>query len=413
VTVEEPSRPHSPTRPFASAESLPLTGVKVVDLSRFLAGPYSATLLGDLGADVIKVEALDRDDPAAHTAPMIGTDSVYYLATVRNKRSIGLDLKSAEGYALLARLCEDADVVVENYRADVPAKLDLEYEDFKRMNPRVVLCSIRSFPRESSIADAPAYDSAVQAYTGLMSVTGTEEGGVARMGVAVADLGAGLFSAVGTLAAVIDARARGVGRHVEVALSDTGIALMALQLSTYMNTDTVIARSGTEHPAMAPLRVFSTTTGDILVMAAKDEEFTRMCQAIGLTDALSDRRFATNALRVQNRTALHALMERILHTGSAEEWLAKLGDARVACTPVRHVDDIAKDDDFERTMLVEHEHPRLGTVKLVRNPITLDGASPPFRTLAPSWAQDSAEILAGLGLNQQDIESLRQRRIIA
>jgi crotonobetainyl-CoA:carnitine CoA-transferase CaiB-like acyl-CoA transferase len=399
-------------RPFADADTLPLKGVKVIDLSRFLAGPYSATMLGDLGADVIKVEALDRDDPAAHTAPMVGKDSMYYLSTVRNKRSIGLDLKSVEGYRILEQLCADADVVVENYRADVPAKLGLEYEDFKRMNPRIVLCSIRSFPRESSIADAPAYDSAVQAYTGLMSVTGAADGGVARMGVAVADLGAGLFSAVGTLAAVIDARSRGVGRHVEVALSDTGIALMALQLVTYMNTDTVIARSGTEHPAMAPLRVFGTKTGQILVMAAKDEEFSRLCQAIGLEDALSDPRFATNALRVENRTALHELMKQVLARRTAREWIEVLGAARIACTPVRHVDDIAADDDFDRTMLAEHEHPRLGKIKLVRNPITLDGASPPFRTLAPAWAQDSAAVLAELGLDDAEIEHLRQRRIV-
>ena len=401
------------TRQFVQPDALPLRGMRVIDLSRFLAGPYAATILGDLGADVIKVEALDRDDPAAHTAPMVGKDSMYYLSTVRNKRSLGLDLKSPAGYRILERLCAEADVVVENYRSDVPAKLKLEYEDFKRMNPRIVLCSIRSFPRESSVADAPAYDSAIQAYTGLMSVTGVQGGGVARMGVAVADLGTGLFSAIGALAAAMHARASGTGRHVEVALSDTGIALMALQLVTFMNTDTVISRSGTEHPAMAPLRVFETATSDILVMAAKDEEFARLCHAIGLQEALTDPRFATNALRVQNRGVLHSLMEGILRTRPAEDWIRVLASARIACTPVRDVNDIANDEDFERTMLAEHEHPRLGRVKLVRNPITLDTASPPFRTLAPGWAENSAEILADLGIDAAEIERLRHDKVVA
>jgi crotonobetainyl-CoA:carnitine CoA-transferase CaiB-like acyl-CoA transferase len=400
-------------RTFADASSLPLRGVKVVDLSRFLAGPYAATLLGDLGADVIKVEALDRDDPAAHTAPMVEKDSLYYLSTVRNKRSIGLNLRSPEGYRLLERLCRDADVVVENYRHDVPARLGLEYENFRRMNERIVLCSIRSFSRESSIADAPAYDAAVQAYTGLMSVTGPADGEVARMGIAVADLGAGLFSAVGTLAAVMAARESGHGRHIEIALADTGIALMALQMVTYMNTGEVISRSGTEHPAMAPLRVFATATSDILVMAAKNEEFERLCGTLGMESALADPRFATNALRVEHRADLHALMADVLRRKPADHWMSVLGAARIACTQVRSVETIAADDDFERTMQSIHRHPRIGHLKLVRNPLTIDGESLPFRILAPAWAQDTDDVLGELGLGADELESLRDQGIIA
>jgi crotonobetainyl-CoA:carnitine CoA-transferase CaiB-like acyl-CoA transferase len=412
VSPSAPDAASRPTRPFAAQDELPLRGVTVLDLSRYLAGPYAATILGDLGADVIKVEALDRDDPAMHTAPMVGNDSLYYLSTVRNKRSIALNLKSREGYELLRRLCAQADIVVENYRRDVPASLGLEFEDFKAMNQAIVLCSVRSFPKESSVADSPAYDSAVQAYTGLMSVTGQADGPVARMGVAVADLGTGLYSCIGILAALHKAKTTGVGTHVELALSDTGIALMALQLATYLNTGQVIHRSGTEHPSMAPLRVFRTATKDILLMAAKNEEFERLATVLGVPELLQDDRFLTNSDRVKHQGELHALIEVPVAKRAAEEWLPIFERHRVACTLVRSVDDIAADDDFARTMLSRHEHPGLGELRLVRNPLTLDGGSPPLRSTAPYWGEQTQEILEEIGIPADEVARLRAQGVV-
>lgn len=401
------------TRAFADENDLPLAGVRVVDLSRFLAGPYAATLLGDLGADVIKVEALDRDDPAVHTAPMVGPDSMYYLSTVRNKRSIRLDLRSEEGYAVLERLCADADIVIENYRRDVPGRLGLEYDDFRRMNERIVVCSVRSFAKDSVVGDNPAYDSLVQAYTGIMSVTGAADGPVARAGLAVADLGTGIYTSTAVLAALHKAQRTGTGGHLEIALTDAGISLMSMQLVSYLNTGTEMTRSGTEHPSMAPQRVFDTATTPIFLMAAKNEEFARLCEAIDRTDLLDDERFATNAGRVGHRDAIHAEVQAALLTRPADEWLPAFSAARLACAPVRTVADVADDPDFRATMYDAHEHPRLGEVGLVRNPITWQGGSLPFRTLAPAWGEDTDAVLAEVGYDAEEIALLHKRGAVS
>jgi crotonobetainyl-CoA:carnitine CoA-transferase CaiB-like acyl-CoA transferase len=399
-------------RPFAAPEDLPLAGVRVVDMSRFLAGPYAATLLGDLGADVIKVEALDRDDPAAHTAPMSGEDSMYYLSTVRNKRSIRVDLRSPEGHDVLRRLCADADIVIENYRRDVPAKLGLTYDDFRAMNKRIVVCSVRSFAKDSVVGDNPAYDSLVQAYSGIMSVTGEADGEVARAGVAVADLGTGIYASTAVLAALHRAQRTGTGGHLEIALTDAGISLMSMQVVSYLNTGTALSRSGTEHPSMAPQRVFETATTPVFLMAAKDEEFAKLCRVIDRLELLTDERFRTNADRVRNRTVLHATIQTTLAQRPADEWLGRFSAALVAAAPVRTVAEVADDPDFRATMMSTHEHPRLGSVDLVRNPITWQDGSLPFRTLAPDWGGDTDDLLTELGYDGQAIAELHANDVV-
>jgi crotonobetainyl-CoA:carnitine CoA-transferase CaiB-like acyl-CoA transferase len=398
-------------RPFVRPEALPLRGVRVLDMSRYLAAPFAGSIMGDLGADVIKIEAVDRDDPGSHTAPMMDSASIYYLATVRNKRSIGLDLKRSEGYEVFRRLCENADVIIENYRRDVPDALRLDYASVSSIKKDIVLCSVRSYSAESSMRDQPAYDSAVQAYTGLMSVTGQEGGEVARAGVAVADLSTGLYATIGILACLQKARNTGEGSHIEIALADTGLAYMTLQISTFLNTGMIIERSGTEHPAMAPLRVFRTATSDLLVMASKDEEYARMCAAIGKPELADDPRYATNALRVINRAALHADIASLLTAKPAEEWIMIFDGARVPCTRVRTVADIAADPDFRATMMSSHTHNAVGDVKLVRNPLTIDGGSLPFITMAPGWAEHTDDVLAELGFAGEQIADMHAKGI--
>lgn len=413
MTAPEELTPESaPVRPFLSPDQLPLRGITVLDMSRYLAAPFSASILGDLGAEVIKIEALDRDDPGAHAAPLMDGASVYYLATVRNKRAIGLDLKKREGYEIFRKLCLKADVIVENYRRDVPPSLHLDYPSVSAIKKDIILCSVRSFSAESSMKDRPAYDAAVQAYTGLMSVTGQEDGEVARAGVAVADLSTGLYATIGILAALQKAKATGEGTHIEIALADTGLAYMTLQLSTFLNTGQLIRRSGTEHPAMAPLRVFHTATADLLVMASKDEEYQRLCEAIGRPELFGDPRYQTNALRVQNHAELHAVIAGALAEKTAEQWQEIFDNARVPCTRVRDAQDITADPDFRATMMSEHLHKSLGEVKLVRNPLTLDGGSLPFRTMAPGWAEQTDEILAELGFSPDEIVRLRDDRVV-
>ena len=411
ATPETPASGTGTVRPFLDPEERPLRGVTVLDMSRYLAAPFAASILGDLGAEVIKIEAIDRDDPGSHAAPLMDGTSIYYLSTVRNKRAIGLNLKDPEGYEIFRRLCQKADVIVENYRRDVPESLRLDYASVSAIKSDIIVCSVRSYSAESSMKDRPAYDSAVQAYTGLMSVTGQADGEVARAGVAVADLSTGLYAAIGVLAALQKVKTSGKGTHIEIALADTGFAYMALQLSTFMNTGQVITRSGTEHPAMAPLRVFHTATADLLVMASKDEEYARLCEAIGLPDLYHDPRFATNALRVINCAELHGRMATVLGEKTAEDWLRIFDDARVPCTRVRTTADIAADPDFRATMMSTHLHKSLGEIGLVRNPLMLDGGSLPFLTMAPGWAEQTDEVLADLGFGPEEISDLRTRGI--
>jgi crotonobetainyl-CoA:carnitine CoA-transferase CaiB-like acyl-CoA transferase len=390
------------------ADTLPLSGTTVLDMSRFLAGPFSATLLGDLGADVIRIEAPDRDDPQYHTAPVKDGVSLYNLATSRNKRAIRIDLRKEEGYAVFAKLLERADAVVENYRRDVPERLRVDYDSLRRLKPSIVVCSVRSFAKESSLKDRPAYDAAVQAYTGLMSVTGSAEGGAARAGVAVADFSTGLYAALGVVAGLYRAAATGRGEHYEIALADTGLACMAFQLVTYMNTGEVITRSGTEHPATAPLRVFETATSPMLVMAAKDEEFVRLCRVLGRPEWIELAEYRSNAERARHRQRLHADIQAIMAGKPAAEWLDVLESARVPCTLVRSVDQIAADPDVCSTMVTNSRHAVLGEVRLVRNPLTLSGQALPITSVAPGWGQDSDQVLDSLGYSASDKESLRQ-----
>jgi crotonobetainyl-CoA:carnitine CoA-transferase CaiB-like acyl-CoA transferase len=395
-------------RPFTPVEALPLRGVVVLDMSRYLAAPFCATLLADLGANVIKVEALDRSDPGAHTAPVVNGVSLYYMSTTRSKRSIGIDLKSPGGAELFRSLVERADILIENYRRGVPEKLGLDFGSLRVINPRIVVCSVRSFSAESSMHNRPAYDAAVQAYTGIMSVTGQAGGPVARAGVAVADLGTGLYGAVGTLAALTKARSTGEGSHIEISLADTGLAFMAFHLTSYMNTGELIERSGTEHPAMAPLRVFTTADDDLLIMAAKDEEFERLCRFLNRPDLSADPRYQTNNDRVRNRETLHASLAAEFARRPASYWEGELERVAVPCVKVRTAADIAADPDFLRSMYTTVEHPVLGDVKLVRNPILYNGNSMPFQRAAPGWASDTDEVLGEFGFDQEQINKLRE-----
>jgi crotonobetainyl-CoA:carnitine CoA-transferase CaiB-like acyl-CoA transferase len=241
-----------------------------------------------------------------------------------------------------------------------------------------------------------------------MSVTGPEDGAVARAGVAVADVTTALYAALAIAAGLLRAKATGQGTHFEIALADAGLAAMAFQLVAYMNTGEVIERSGTEHPATSPLRVFETTTTPVLVMAAKDEEFVRLCDAVGHPEWVDVPEFRSNAERARNRRKLHAGIQKIMITKPAAEWYEIFENARVPCTPVRSVDQVAADPDVRSTMVTQAEHPVLGQVELIRSPLTIDGLALPISDVAPGWGQDSEEILDMLGYSPAEKEHLHK-----
>ena len=395
----------------AAAVDLPLAGARVLDLSRALAGPYCAQTLSDLGAEVIKIEQPDRQDEMRGWPPFHGELATYFAVANRNKRCMTLDLKQAAGLAIFRKLASTADVVVENFRNGVTEALGIGFEDLKKINPRIVLCSVRGYgkgPHENR----PAYDAAMQAFTGIMSVTGDPKGEVQRAGVAVVDFSSGLYAACGVLAALRKRDRTGNGAHVEVTLVDSGISVMAYQLVTYLATGRVMQRAGTTHPAMVPCRVFRTGDGrDILVVITNNEQFASLCGVLGHAEWIADARFASPGSRVDRREEMHELVQAELMKHAAAHWMAAFDRHAVPYSPVNRVDDLAADPVFRERLLGSVPW-RDGQLQLVRSPIMIDGEVLPMRSGPPGHGEHTQSVLEELGLGAQEIEKLRDDGIV-
>lgn len=395
----------------AHIEGLPLSGVLVLDLSRALAGPYCAQTLSDLGAEVIKIEQPTRGDEMRGWPPFHGELATYFAVANRNKRCITLDLKQPAGRDLFMRLVRKADVVVENFRYGVTEELGIGLADLRKHNPGIVLCSVRGYGKGPN-ENRPAYDAAMQAFTGIMSVTGDPKGDVQRAGVAVVDFSSGLYAACGVLAALRKRERTKQGSHVEVTLVDSGISVMAYQLVTYLMTGKVIERAGTTHPAMVPCRVFR--TGDernILIVITNNEQFASLCKVLGRNEWISDARFASPKSRVDRREEMHELVQAELLKKDAAGWAAAFEAAAVPYAPVNRVDDLAADPVFRERLL--------GTVayhgedlNLVRSPIQIDGEVLPIRSGPPGHGEHTEDILAELGIEPAEIDRLRGSGVI-
>lgn len=384
----------------------PLAGIRILDFSRALAGPFSAQILGDLGADVIKIEHPTRSDDARTWPPFYNERATYYLTANRNKRCLTLDTTNPSSSKILRRLVSTADVAVENYRPGIAEKIGIGYEQLRRLNPKVILCSIRGYGR-GPYEDRPAYDAAMQAYTGLMSVTGDPDGEVARVGTAIVDLSTSLYAAIGILGALRNVDIDGQGVHLEVSLRDAGLAMMSYQLNTYLNAGIMIQRSGTAHAAMAPTKVFHTASDDVLLMAGNQEQWQRLAVALGHPEWCNDPDFTTNAKRVEYRSKLHSKLQEILRTRPLSEWLPIFETADLPHTPVRTVAEVA-DDQATQEFMVETIASRFGDVQLVKSPILYDRESLPLRRPPPDHGEHTDEILSELGLTDREIRELKK-----
>jgi len=390
---------------------LPLADVLVLDLSRALAGPYCAQSLSDLGAEVIKIEQPARPDEMREWPPFHGNLTTYFAVTNRNKRCLTLDLKQPVGRDLLMRLVEKADVVIENFRYGVTEQLGIGYEDLCKVNPRIVLCSVRGYGKGQN-ENRPAYDAAMQAYTGIMSVTGEANGDVQRAGVAVVDFSSGLYATTAVLGALRRRDRQNRGSHVEVSLVDSGISVMAYQLVTYMNTGKVIERAGTTHPAMVPCRVFRAADDrSVLIVITNNDQFQSFCEVLGHPEWATDERFSSPMSRVARRDEMHALVQATFVTRNAGIWMDAFEKSGVPFAPVNRVDDLAADPEFRDRMLgtVCYEGKNLD---LVRSPIQIDGQVLPMRRPPPHHGEHTDEILGELGIDSAEIGSLRQRGVI-
>jgi crotonobetainyl-CoA:carnitine CoA-transferase CaiB-like acyl-CoA transferase len=385
----------------------PLSGVRVVDLSRVLAGPYCTMVLADLGADVVKVERPEGgDETRSWGPPFVGGEAAYYLSVNRGKRSCALDLSQPEGRELALELCAGADAVIENFKVGGADRLGVGYEAVRERNPAVVYCSITGFGSEREPPGRPGYDFVAQAESGLMSITGPADGPPYKVGVALVDVLAGLHAAAGVLAGLHG----GEGARIEVPLLDSGLAGLVNVAQNALVTGAEPARFGNAHPNIVPYETFETASGQLAIAAANDGLFRALCGALGLDELAGDARFATNAGRVEKRRELIPLLQERLRERPAEEWLETLHAAGVPVGKVRTVPEaLAAAAAAGRAATQTVDHPSAGPLELVASPIwgpTAEGSAPPL------LGQHTAEVLAQLGRSPAEIEALAERGVV-
>jgi crotonobetainyl-CoA:carnitine CoA-transferase CaiB-like acyl-CoA transferase len=377
-----------------STHAAPLAGMRVLDLSRVLAGPLCTQVLGDLGADVVKVERpLDGDDTRHWGPPFAGEDAAYFLSLNRNKRSIALDLQTNEGADAVRRLAQRSDVLIENFRPGLMDRFGLELAVLRGANPRLVTCSLSAFGDDvPETASRPGYDIIVQALSGLMSITGERDGEPTKAGVALLDVITGLYAAIGILAALRERERTGRGRHVSVALFDASVAALVNQAANYLIGGIVPEAMGSEHPNIVPYQVFHASDRPFILAAGNDRLFRRTCDVVGRPDLADDARFSTNEARVANRAALAPILADAFRTQTAADWLRRLETAAVACAPIRRLDEVFASPEGA-ALVREVADPSHGSLRLVASPIRFDGEPAGVPSAPPTLGQHTSEVL--------------------
>ncbi len=381
-----------------------LAGVRVLDLSRILAGPSAAQLLGDLGADVVKVEKPGEGDDTRKWGPPFVDDakgqatseSTYYLCANRNKRSIEIDIASAQGQALVLRLLEQADVLIENYKVGGLSAYGLSYEQLKDRFPRLIYCSITGFGQTGPYAGRAGYDFLIQGMGGIMSLTGQPEGEPMKVGVGIADIMTGMYASVGILAALRHRDDTGEGQHIDISLLDTQISWLINAGTGYLNTRINPERLGNGHPSIVPYQVFATGDDPIIIAAGNDSQFRKLCQIAGIESLADDPRFATNAARVTNREAIIAAVEQALQQKPRDFWLAQCEKVGVPSGPVNSLQQVFDDPHVKhRGAEVHLPHPLAGSgeVSLIANPLKLSKTPVQYKNAPPLLNQHEQEVL--------------------
>ncbi len=400
----------------------PLEGIRILDLTRALAGPYCTMMLADLGADVIKVERPGRgDDSRGWGPPFVGQpygpytgESAYFIAANRNKRSVTINLKSPEGQEVVRQLASVSDALVENFRTGVLDGMGLGYENLHALNPRLVYCSISGYGRTGPYAERPGYDFIIQAEGGMMGITGPEEGPPSRVGVPIVDITAGMFSATAILAALRARDHTGAGQLVDISLLDTQVALLANVASNYLVGGTAPRRLGNAHPNIAPYEAFHARDRWFALAAANERQWATLCDAIGRPDLKDDPRFATNGARVSNRPALVELLNDVFAAHDADDWLADLRAAGLPCGPINAVPDVFDHPQARaRDLALETEHPTAGPIQMTGFPYKLSQTPAKVRRPPPLLGQHTEEVLIDLlGYSADQVTALREREII-
>lgn len=392
----------------------PLAGLTVLDLTRVLSGPYCTMLLADMGARVIKIEQPGRgDETRAWGPPFVAGESAYFLSINRNKESVTLDFKQPGGRKALDRLLDRADVLVENFRPGTLDRLGLGYAAVAATHPSLVYCSISGFGQTGPRRNQAGYDAVMQAEGGLMSVTGPADGPAYRVGVAVADLVAGLLAAQGIVLALYSRDRTGRGQQVDVGMLDGVVSLLTYHASMHLTTATISQRVGNRHATIAPYDTFSAADGELFLAVGNDDQFRRFCAATGQQTLLSDERFATNPSRVVHHRELRERLAPIMRQQSRAYWNEQLTRAGVPCGSVRDVPDALSDPQLiAREMIESVEHAAAGMIKVLGVPIKLSETPGSVRTAPPTLGQHTAHVLAEIGMTIDEIEDLRRASVI-
>jgi crotonobetainyl-CoA:carnitine CoA-transferase CaiB-like acyl-CoA transferase len=392
-----------------------LAGLTVLDLSRVLSGPFATMTLADLGADVVKIEQPGTgDDTRQWGPPFQGDEAAYFLSVNRNKRSLAVDLKSADGLALVRDLARRADVVVENFRPGTAARLGLGYDDLAAENPGLVYASISGYGQTGPDSHRAGYDAIAQARSGIMSVTGEADGPPVRVGVSSADLVAGMWAVIGILAALRERDRSGQGQWVDISLLDGSVSWLTYVASGYFATGTRPPRYGSAHPTIAPYQGFATKDGDLMLAVGNDAIWRRFALVAGRADLLEDPRFTTNPLRVEHRDELLPLVADAMAARTSVEWVEVLDAAGVPVGPIQTVDEVVTDPQvLARGMIGEVKHPTAGTVRTIGCPVRLTATPPQVRTAPPLLGQHTDDVLAELGVDQERLVALRASGAVA
>ncbi len=409
-----------------------LPHIKVLDLSRVLAGPWCTQMLADLGADVVKVERPGAGDDTRHWGPPFLQDAqgqdtsqaTYFTACNRNKRSVAIDMAQPEGQALIRQMALQSDVLVENFKVGGLAQYGLDYASLKALNPRLIYCSVTGFGQDGPYAPRAGYDLMIQAMSGMMSITGRADdqpgGGPLRVGVALTDLFTGVYACSAILAAIEVRHRTGEGQHIDMALLDVGMAILANQAAGFLNTGAVPQRMGNSHPSLAPYQDFPTADGAMLLAIGNDGQFARFCQAAGHPEWATDARYASNTLRVQHRSALIPAMEAVTRTRSTADWIALLEDKAVPCGAINDIGQAFADAQVQARGLKLNQplapaiidDTAIESIATVASPLRLSATPPVLHRPPPMLGEHTDEVLAGLGLAADVVAGLRAQGVV-
>jgi CoA:oxalate CoA-transferase len=390
-----------------------LQGIKILDLTRVLAGPYVSMVLGDLGAEVIKIETPQGGDDSRGYGPFINGESVYFMSLNRNKKSLSLNLKSEEGKEIFMRMVQDADVVLENYRPGTMEKLGLGYEELEKVNPKIIYAASSGFGHTGPYSKRAAYDLIVQGMGGIMSLTGEPDGTPTRVGASIGDITSGLFTTIGILSALHNRSETGRGQKVDVAMLDCQVAILENAIARYAVDGKSPEATGNRHPSITPFAVFKANNGHIIVAAGNDMLWKRWCQTVGREELGEDNRFSTNALRTDNWAQLEVIMGEVIAHRSMEEWLQLFDEAGIPASPIHNVEQVIKHPQvIAREMVVYQQHPVAGEIVMPGIPIKLSKTPGTIDRPAPVLGQHTLELLTGMGFEKVVIEQMKAKGIV-